>query len=88
MNQSQAQRAFHVAQRLLEQSRRLGLVCPIKRLAMPLDAEGLYLLEGQIQATALTLARRSGLAATSLEVLIDLLERFGVERTIAGPWQA
>jgi hypothetical protein len=86
MNQPQAQRAFQVARRLVEQSHRLGVSCPI-RLALPANERDLYLLEGQIQQTALNLARRTGIAATSLETLIDRPERFGTGATPVAPWQ-
>jgi hypothetical protein len=83
----QAQRAFEIARRLLEQSRRLGVPCSIT-LAMPTTATDLYLFEGRIQQVALNLSRRTGIKAVSLETLIDQLERYGTGATRVGPWQA
>ena len=82
----QAQRVFQVGRRLREQCARLGLPCRIP-LEMPMNDRALYLFEGCVQESALNLAKRTGIRAPSLEVLIDLLERFGTGATRVGPWQ-
>ena len=55
--------------------------------SLPESALALEMLEGQIQAAARRLAAATGVTATSLENLIDELERYGTGVTYLRPWQ-
>jgi hypothetical protein len=82
----QAARAWEIALRLKEQGNRLGVDHGISR-GVPESALALEMLEGQLQAAARRLAAATGLSATSLENLIDELERYRTGVTYLRAWQ-
>ena len=82
----QAARAWEVALRLKEQGNRLGVPHGITQ-SLPESALALEMLEGQIQVAAKRLANATGVTATSLENLIDELERYGTGGTYLRRWQ-
>jgi len=81
-----AARAWEVALRLKEQGNRLGVPHGITQ-SLPESALALEMLEGQIQVAAKRLAVATGVTATSLENLVDELERYGTGGTYLRRWQ-
>jgi hypothetical protein len=86
LDRRQAVRAWDVAVRLREQAARFRVVCDIPD-AFPESKLGLEVLEAGIQKTAKRLAAATNICATSLEGLIDALERYGTGVQIVRPWQ-
>ena len=76
----QAARAWQAALRLKEQGARLGVPHGITQ-SLPESSLALEMLEGQIQVAAKRLAVATGVTATSLENLVDELERYGTGGT-------
>jgi hypothetical protein len=72
--------------RLKEQGARLGVPHGITQ-TLPESAVGLEMLEGQIQVAAKRLASATGISTSSLEGLIDELERYGTGVTYLRAWQ-
>jgi hypothetical protein len=65
---------------------RFGVACDIPN-ACPEWKLGLEALEAGIQTTARRLAAATNICATSLEGLIDALERYNTGVQIVRPWQ-
>ena len=79
----EAARAFEVGSRLAAQADRLGVPHGIAP-AMPQSILELSMMEGQIHSVAKALCAHTGLAASSLEQLIDQLEYFGTGQQRGG----
>lgn len=83
----QAARAWEIAVRLREQVERFGVSHSMPKQPSR-DAAELVCLEQEIQISARNLSITLGFSATSLENLIDQLERRGTGQTIAlRAWQ-
>jgi hypothetical protein len=82
----QAVRAWDIAVRLREQSARFRVECNIPD-AFPESKIGLEALEAGIQTTARRLSVAANICATSLEGLVDALERYNTGVQIMRPWQ-
>jgi hypothetical protein len=81
-----AVRAWEIAVRLREQAARFRIACDIPD-AFPESKVGLEALEAGIQLTSKRLAVATNICATSLEGLIDALERYATSVQIVRPWQ-
>lgn len=86
LDRRQAVRAWDIAVRLREQSARFRVECNIPD-TFPESKIGLKALEVGIQTTAKRLAVATKICATSLEGLIDALERYNTGVQIVRPWQ-
>jgi hypothetical protein len=82
----QAVRAWEIAVRLREQAARFRLQCDIPD-AFPESKVGLEALEAGIQLTAKRLAMTANICASSLEGLVDALERHNTGVQILRLWQ-
>jgi integrase len=82
----QAARAWGIAVRLREQAARFRVECDIAE-TYPESALALESPEQGIQTTARRLAVATNICATSLEGLIDALERYNAGVQIVHPWQ-
>jgi hypothetical protein len=79
-------RAWEIAVRLREQAARFRVACDIPD-AFPESKLGLETLEAGIQTTAKRLAMTVNICASSLEGLIDALERYNSGVQMIRPWQ-
>jgi hypothetical protein len=82
----QAMRAWEIAVRLREQAARFRVACHIAETFLETKL-GVQALEAGIQTTARRLLVAGNICATSLEGLIDALERYNTGVQIVRPWQ-
>jgi hypothetical protein len=86
VDRRQAARAWEIAVRLREQAGRFRIQCDIPD-AFPESKVGLEALEAGIQVTAKRLAVATNICASSLEGLVDALERYNTGVQIVRAWQ-